>query len=51
MKHDQLFQESQQKGVMLMLGQVRIDIGLQTYREMMNVAGGATNKGKIAARE
>ncbi|SWJ50326.1 Uncharacterised protein [Klebsiella pneumoniae] len=31
---------------MLMLDQVRIDIGLQTYREMMNITGGATNKGK-----
>lgn len=31
---------------MLMLGQVRIDIGLQTYREMVNIAGGATDKGK-----
>ncbi len=31
---------------MLMLGQVRIDIGLQAYREMVNIAGGATNKGK-----
>nr|VXZ85642.1 Uncharacterised protein [Klebsiella pneumoniae] len=39
------------RGVMLMLGQVRIDIGLQTYREMVNIAVGATNKGKIAARE
>ena len=31
---------------MLVLGQVRIDIGLQTYREMVNIAGGATDKGK-----
>ena len=36
---------------MLMLGQVRIDIGLQTYREMMNIAGGATNKGKNGGAE
>jgi hypothetical protein len=40
------FKRLSRRGVMLMLGQVRIDIGLQTYREMMNVAGGATNKGK-----